>query len=70
MPEIVRLALGWGEIAGSVLLLVPRTALRGAWLLFAVFALAIAIHLLHGMFNVGNLAIYAAAACAIAIAKA
>jgi DoxX-like family len=70
MPEIVRLALGWGEIAGSILLLVPLTALRGAWLLFVVFVLAIAIHLLHGMFNVGNLAIYTAAAYAVAIGKA
>ncbi len=69
MPDIVRLALGWGEIVGSILLLIPRTALRGAWLLFAVFVLAIAVHLLHGMFNVGNLAIYTAAAYAVAIGK-
>jgi hypothetical protein len=31
--------------------------------------LAIAIHLLHGIFNVGNLVIYAAAAWAIASGK-
>jgi hypothetical protein len=69
MPNIVRLILGWGEIAGCMLMLIPRTALRGAWLLVAVFALAIAIHLLHGMYEVGNLAIYTAAAWAVAVGK-
>ena len=69
MPQITRYALGWGEIVGSVFLLIPRTAVKGAWLLAALFALAIAIHLLHGMFNVGNLAIYTAAAWVIAAGK-
>jgi uncharacterized membrane protein YphA (DoxX/SURF4 family) len=69
MPDAIRLVLGWGEIVGSVLLLIPRTAMRGAWVLVAVFVLAIAIHLLHGLFNVGNLVIYTAAAWAIAIGK-
>ena len=58
MPGFVRLVLGWGEIVGSVLLLIPRTAIRGAWLLLAVFIMAILIHLLHGAYNVGNLVIY------------
>jgi hypothetical protein len=69
MPGFVRLLLGWGEIAGCVLLLIPKTTIRGAWLLLAVFVFAILIHLLHGTYNVGNLAIYAAAALAIAIGK-
>ena len=69
MPNVVRWVLGWGEIAGSILLLMPRTTIRGAWLLAAVFVLAIAVHLLHGMYNVGNLAIYTAAAWAIAVGK-
>src|SRR6266567_6342269 len=69
MPGFVRLVLGFGEIIGSILLLIPRTAIRGAWLLLAVFMLAIMIHLLHGAYNVGNLVIYAAAAFAIAVAK-
>jgi DoxX-like family len=67
MPEIVRQGLGWGEIIGAILLLIPKTAVRGAWILIGVFALAIVIHLLHGMFNVGNLFIYSAAAWAVAI---
>lgn len=69
MPNFVRLILGFGEIAGSVLLLIPRTAIRGGWVLLAVFVLAMVIHLLHGMYNVGNLAIYAAAAWAIAVGR-
>ena len=69
MPSFVRMVLGFGEILGSILLLIPQTAIRGAWLLFAVVVFAILIHLLHGMYSVGNLAIYAAAAFAIAVGK-
>jgi hypothetical protein len=69
MPNIVRMVLGWGEIAGCILLLIPRTAIRGAWLLVAVFTLAIVIHLLHGLYGIGNLAIYTAAAWAVAVGK-
>ena len=53
MPNMIRLLLGWGEIIGSVLLLIRRTAVRGGWLLVGIFALAIVVHLLHGIFNVG-----------------
>lgn len=69
MPNVVRLVLGWGEIVGCVLMLIPRTARCGAWVLLAVFALAIVIHLLHGMYNVGNLVIYVAAAWAVVVGK-
>ena len=69
MPGFVRLVLGFGEILGCVLLLIPKTAGRGAWLLMAVFVMAILIHLLHGMYNVGNLVIYTAAAFVIASEK-
>lgn len=69
MPGFVRLVLGFGEILGCILLLIPRTSIRGAWLLLAVFIMAIVIHLLHGQYNVGNVVIYAAAALAIAIGK-
>lgn len=67
MPDVLRQLLGWSEIVGCILLLIPRTAVRGAWLLIGVFGLAIAVHLLHGMFNVGDLAIYTAAAWASAV---
>jgi type II secretory pathway component PulF len=69
MPGFVRLAIGFGEILGSVLLLIPATAVRGAWVLLAVFVMGILLHLLHGLFDVGNLVIYAAAAFAIAMGK-
>ena len=67
MPDIVRQVLGWGEIIGAVLLLIPKTAVRGAWILVGVLVLAIVVHLLHGTFNVGHLVIYTAAAWAVAI---
>ena len=70
MPDIVRQVLGWGEIIGAVLLLIPRTAVRGGWFLVGIFVLAIVVHLLHGMYNVGNLVIYTAAAWAVASGKA
>jgi hypothetical protein len=69
VPGFIRMVLGWGEILGCILLLIPKTAIRGAWLLLAVFIFAILIHLLHGGYNVGNLVIYAAAAFAIAVGK-
>jgi hypothetical protein len=69
LPGFVRLVLGGGEILGCMLLLIPKTAIRGAWLLLAVFVMAIFIHLLYGAYNVGNLVIYAAAAFAIAVGK-
>jgi hypothetical protein len=69
LPGMVRMVVGFGEIAGALLLLIPKTVVRGAWLLLAVFVMAILIHLLHGMYGVGNLVIYAAAAFAIAVGK-
>jgi len=69
MPETVRQILGWGEIIGALLLLIPQTVARGAWFLVGLFAFAIIIHLLHGAYNVGNLVIYSAAAWAIAAEK-
>jgi uncharacterized membrane protein YphA (DoxX/SURF4 family) len=69
MPGFVRLVLGFGEIAGCILLLIPATVVRGAWLLLAVFVMSILLHLLHGLYGIGNLVIYAAAAFAIAVGK-
>ena len=69
MPDVLRLVLGWGEIIGCILLLIPRTAVLGAWILVSIFVLAIVIHFLHGMYNVGNLVIYIAAAWAVVVEK-
>ena len=70
MPNAIRLILGWGELIGALLLLIPRTASRGGWLLLFTFLFAMVIHLLHGMLNVGSLVVYSAAAWAIAWSKA
>jgi len=69
MPSAIRLILGWGEIAGAVLLLIPRTVVGGGLLLLFIFVFAIVVHVLHGMPNVGNLVIYSAAAWAVAYGK-
>ena len=69
MPVFVRLVIGFGEIIGSILLLMPATLVRGAWLLLAVFLMAIRLHLLHGLYGIGNLVVYAAAAFALAVGK-
>ena len=49
------------EILGALLILVPRTARIGAWILIPVFAAAL-LHVLHGSWNVGELVVYAACA--------
>jgi len=69
LPGLVRLVMGFAEIVGCVLLLIPGTVARGAWLLLAVFVVGILLHLLHGLYGVGDLVIYAAAAFAIAVGK-
>jgi len=66
MPNAIRMILGWGEIVGALLLLVPRTVSRGGWLLLTLFLFAIVLHLLHGISNVGSLVIYSAAAWVVA----
>ncbi len=58
------------KLPACILMLNPRTTIRGAWRsLVAVFVLAIVVHLLHGLYQVGNLAIYTAAAWAVAVGK-
>lgn len=69
LPDAIRQLLGWGELVGAILFLIPRTVIRGGWILIAIFLLAILVHLLHGMFNVGDLAIYIAAAWAVIAAR-
>ena len=70
MRNVIRLILGWGEIGGALLLLIPRTVVHGGWLLLFIFGFAVVIHLLHGTPNVGNLVIYSAAAWAVASGQA
>jgi len=70
MRNVIRLILGWGEIGGALLFLIPRTVVHGGWLLLFIFGFAVVIHLLHGTPNVGNLVIYSAAAWAVASGQA
>ena len=61
----LRLLLSGAEIAGAVLFLVPFTQKLGGYLLLVIFALAIAIHTLHGdARGMETLVVYAAAVLA------
>jgi hypothetical protein len=64
IPAPVRLVLGYGEVAGALLFLIPRTVVIGGSLLIAIFAFAVLIHLAHGQFE-GALLIYIAAVVAV-----
>jgi hypothetical protein len=69
LPDFIRRALAWAEIAAAVLFLVPRTVIAGGWFLIGVLAFAIVLHLLHGWFDVGALLVYVAVAWAVLKAK-
>jgi hypothetical protein len=57
----VALALSSLEIVAAVLFLVPRTLAAGGYGLLAIFALAVAIHVLHGDLRMEQVVLYAAA---------
>jgi hypothetical protein len=61
LPAWIRPVLGGVEILAVVLFLLPFTALIGSYLLLAVFACAVLLHVLHGQYDVGTLVVYAAA---------
>jgi DoxX-like family len=65
LPNALRLGLGWAEVLAAVLFLAPPTVVLGACCLLVVFAGAMAIHVLHGQFEVGGLLVYAAAALTV-----
>ena len=49
------------EIVAALLFLIPATKRVGGWLLLGVFAVAIALHVLHGEWGFGGLVVYATA---------
>ena len=49
------------EILAAVLFLLPATSRLGGWMLLGVFAIAIALHALHGEWGFGSLVVYATA---------
>ena len=65
LPDFVGRGLAWVEIAAVVLLVIPRLTQLCGRLLIGVLAFAIALHILHGWFDVGALVVYAAAAWAV-----
>ncbi|MFY9560338.1 MAG: hypothetical protein WAQ52_08910 [Terriglobales bacterium] len=69
LPDFIRLALAWGEIAAAILFLIPRAVVAGGWLLIAVLVFAIVLHLLHGWVDVGALVVYAAATWTVMAGK-
>ena len=58
LPPWIRPALGGSEIIAAFLFLVPAARLVGGCLLLFIFAIAVAIHFLHGEFEVGSLIVY------------
>ena len=65
MPDWVRMVVAWSEMFAAVLFLVPGAVMVGGWALIVCFAVAAAIHLLHGAINVLSLVVYAAAAIVV-----
>jgi hypothetical protein len=61
MPQWIRPALGGSEIVAVLLFLAPAVDLAGAYLLLLIFAIAVALHVLHGDFDVGGLLLNCAA---------
>lgn len=57
----VRPVIAWSEVAAAVLFLMPYTTFVGGGFLLVIFALAMAIHVLHGQIEVGGLLVYAMA---------
>lgn len=61
LPSWVRFGLGGTEAVAALLFLLPATGKVGAYALLVIFAFAAIIHLLHGEFEIGGLAVYAMA---------
>lgn len=58
LPQWTAPALGGSEIIAAILFLTPAATVLGGWLLLVIFALAAAIHLAAGQFDVGGLLVY------------
>src|ERR1700687_1948531 len=69
LPEFVHYGLAGLELAAVILFLIPRVLVAGGRLLIVVLVVAIAIHLLHGWFDVGALVVYAVSAWAVMAGK-
>lgn len=65
LPPWIGIAIGITELIAALLFLLPMSSRAGGYSLLAIFAIAIVLHALHGEYNVGPLAIYAAAVWAV-----
>ena len=63
------LLLGFFEMAAAILFLIPRTVKLGGVALMVVFVAAAGLHLSQGDYNIGQLAVYCAAAFAVVVAR-
>ena len=61
LPSWIAPALGGVEIVAALVFLVPRLRRVGGYSLLAIFAIAAALHILHGQFEIGPLVVYGAA---------
>jgi hypothetical protein len=61
LPPWIRPTLAGSEIIAAALFLWPFTIVVGGYFLFVIFLLAAAVHILHGHFDVGSLAVYSMA---------
>lgn len=65
LPDVLRLMLAWAEMIAAVLFLVPKTSGIGGKILLATIVAAMVLHFLHGQWQVGSLAVLAAATFAV-----
>ena len=58
LPNWIPLALGGGEAVAALFVLAPAVRLTGGYALLFILAIAVAVHLLHGQYDVGSLLVY------------
>jgi hypothetical protein len=65
IPQRLPLALAVAEILAAMLFLVPATLVAGGRALLAIFGAGAIVHVAHGQYHIGVLAVYAAAVAAV-----
>jgi DoxX-like family len=63
LPRWIPLGLGGTEAVAALLFLVPAVRVIGGYALLFILAMAVAVHLLHGQYDVGSLVVYGMATC-------
>ena len=61
LPAWIGPALGGVEIVAALIFLVPSLRRAGGYSLLVIFAIAAALHISHGQFEIGALIVYSAA---------